>query len=188
VESPDFAEFQSAVCAGDLPAAMVLLRRLEPALRTVIRLYLCDGRLRRWLDTSDVWQSVLADYIHRLSVGTDPAAATDHVWAYLACMVRNKVVTKARRLAHAPEPLPDGYDHPETGPSPPDVVADRLLIAAIRDRLPPAERDLLDQLARGHTWPEIAAAAGCEPDTLRMRLRRAVAKVRLGESGGSRGR
>jgi hypothetical protein len=59
VESPDFVEFQSAVRRGDLPAAVALLRRFEPALRCVIRRHLADDRLRRVFDTSDIWQSVL---------------------------------------------------------------------------------------------------------------------------------
>jgi DNA-directed RNA polymerase specialized sigma24 family protein len=105
-------------------------------------------------------------------------------------MVRNKIATKARREALAPTPLPDGYDRATASPSLPDQVADRLLIQEIRNLLPPAERDLLDQLAQGRTWTEIAAASEHSPDALRMRLRRAIAtaKAQLGDAEGSRGR
>jgi DNA-directed RNA polymerase specialized sigma24 family protein len=101
-------------------------------------------------------------------------------------MVRRKIATKARRKA--PEPLPDGFDKPADTPAPPDRVADRLLLWDLRDRLPPAERDLFDQLASGRTWREIAAATGDNPDTLRMRLRRAIARTGLaaGEVGHGR--
>jgi RNA polymerase sigma factor (sigma-70 family) len=190
VESTDSAQFAAAVRRGDLPAATELLRRYEPALRAVIRQSLGDGRLRRVFDTSDIWQSVFGDFLSRLAVSPNPADLADHLLAYLTSMVRNKIITKARREALAPEPLPEDYDHAAAGPPPPDQVADRLLIQEIRNRLPPAERDLLDQLAQGRTWPEIAAESGYTPDALRMRLRRAVAaaKAQLGDAEGCYGR
>jgi hypothetical protein len=186
VESPDFAEFQAAVRRADLPAAVALLRRFEPALRSVIRRHLADDRLRRVFETSDILQSVLKDFLRRQRSADRPPVNDDHIWGYLLQMVRRKIATKARRKA--PELLPDGFDQPAGGPAPPDRVADRLLLRDTRDRLPPAEQTLFDRIADGHTWTEIAAGTNQTPNGLRMRLRRAIAKARrtIAEAGRER--
>ncbi len=51
------------------------------------------------------------------------------------------------------------------------------LAAALRARLTERERWLFDRRAEGYSWPDIAAEAGEAPDTLRIHLARAIARV-----------
>ena len=78
------------------------------------------------------------------------------------------------------EATPSGAAH--DGPGPGDVAAGRDLRAAVRDRLPDAERDLLDRRLSGQEWAEIASAVGGGAEALRKRLTRAIDDVagRLG--------
>jgi DNA-directed RNA polymerase specialized sigma24 family protein len=178
VESPDFAKFLQAVRSGDLSAAAEVLYALEPALTVAIRLRLRHDRLRRVFDTSDICQSVLADFVRQLRNLHSPTRSADHLLAYLVRMAHNKIVTKIRHEDLGPEPLPNSYDHEVPGPTPADRAESRDLLRVIRDRLPAAERHLFEKVAGGQSWPDIAAGSGWTADALRMRLRRAIAKVR----------
>ena len=52
-----------------------MLREMDPFLRRVIRLRLLDGRLRRAVDTTDILQSLLKDFLRnpRLSASLQQA-------------------------------------------------------------------------------------------------------------------
>ena len=54
--SPELQEFSQVLQSGDQPAVEELLRQFDPFLRRVIRLLLIDGRLRRAVDTTDIFQ------------------------------------------------------------------------------------------------------------------------------------
>ena len=63
------------------------------------------------------------------------------------------------------------------GPSPDRVAAGRDLLAALRRRLTPEERDLADRRGAGQGWAEIAAAVGGTAKARQMQLKRAIDRV-----------
>jgi DNA-directed RNA polymerase specialized sigma24 family protein len=174
MDIPEFSEFFAVLQSRDGQAVEEMLRDVAPFLRRAIRLRLIDGRLRRTVDTTDILQSLLNDFLARDTSGTRPTAQPGGLCAYLAAAVRNKIVRKAHRERHHAGGLPPGWEPP--GPESGGLrrVEDEDFHQAVRSRLSEAERRLFDLKALGLTWPEIAARVGGQPDALRMRLTRAV--------------
>jgi hypothetical protein len=111
----------------------------------------------------------------------------EHIRRMIVKTALNKLVTKARREKRYSGALPEGYEILDLVPPPSQVVADRDLRTAIWSRLTAAERWLFDQnKLQGRTWKQIAedidglppALRGGDQDSLRMRLRRAILRVR----------
>jgi DNA-directed RNA polymerase specialized sigma24 family protein len=183
----DFQRLIAAIRAGDRQTADELVRKIEPYLRAAIHLRLTDSKLRRSLDTVDICQSVLLALFARGSLGWTGQETDEHIRRKIVKMAANKLVTKARREKWNLGPLPEGYEIVDLVPSPSQVVADRELKTAIWNHLTEAERWLFEQnKLQGRTWKEIAedvdglppALRGSDQDSLRMRLRRAVLRVR----------
>jgi RNA polymerase sigma factor (sigma-70 family) len=182
-EEPSFAEFIRRVRAGDEQAATELVRRYEPAIRRAVRVRLRDTRLRRLIESVDICQSVFASFFVRCSLGQYDLETADKLIRLLATMARNKVASQANKehaarrdqrrihpgaaLAHCAAP----------GGSPSRQLAARELVQEARRRMTADELRLLDCREQGLEWAEIAAELGGQPDTLRVRLARAVARV-----------
>jgi DNA-directed RNA polymerase specialized sigma24 family protein len=180
--TPELSDFFAVLRSGDGQAVEELLRQLDPILRRIIRLRLTDGRLRRLMDTTDIVQSLLKNFLYQSKNGHPAAPGSDGLCAYLAAAVHHKICTKARKERRHAGSLPDGWD-PLSSESPPaQHVEGRDFRQEVRARLPEPTRRLFDLKVQGLTWAEIAQKAGGHPDALRMRLRRAVATV-LGELG-----
>jgi len=189
-DSETFVELLRRVRAGDQIAAADLVRQFEPELRRAVRVRLSDPRLRRFIDSIDVCQSVLANFFVRVSVGEFDLRQPEQLLHLLMVMARNKLRDKARRQqavrrdqrrieARADDRLDD-----LTGrePTPDHVVEWRDLLAEVRRLLTDEERYLADQRAQGLEWNEIAVKLGAQPDGLRKKLSRALDRVvaRLG--------
>jgi hypothetical protein len=61
--TPELQEFFAAIQGGDAGAVEAMLQHIDPFLRRVIHLRLLDGRLRRAVDTTDILQSLLKDFL-----------------------------------------------------------------------------------------------------------------------------
>jgi DNA-directed RNA polymerase specialized sigma24 family protein len=61
--------------------------------------------------------------------------------------------------------------------TPSRILAGRELLRQVQDRLSAEERYLAEQRALGREWADLAAELGCNADALRVRLRRALARV-----------
>jgi hypothetical protein len=59
--TPELSDFFAVLRSGDGQAVELLLRQLDPILRRIIRLRLTDGWLRRLMDTTDIFQSLLKE-------------------------------------------------------------------------------------------------------------------------------
>jgi DNA-directed RNA polymerase specialized sigma24 family protein len=184
--SPEVREFLQTLQSGDERAVEEMLRRLDPFLRKAIRLRLIDGRLRRVMDTADVFDSLLRDFLARPAPtanqsennsGNNPVNASAGLHAYLAAAVHHKIRTKARKERHHAGSLPREWTATDNGPAPNQELENRDFIEAITSRLSAEDRELFDLRARGFTWPEIANQIGGNADALRMRLNRAVATI-----------
>jgi RNA polymerase sigma-70 factor (ECF subfamily) len=176
------------VRGGDGEAAAELVRRYEPEIRRAIRIRLTDPRLRRVLDSMDVFQSVLGNFFVRVAAGQYDLAEPGQLLALLAAMARNKVLDHARRQRAARR----DQRRVETGasdaltrlvdsaPGPSRIAAGRELLQEVRRLLTDEERDLADQRALGRDWAVIAAERGARPDALRKKLTRALDRVARG--------
>src|SRR5690349_19352608 len=85
---PDLANFYSVLRSGDRLAVESLLRDLDPFLRKCIRLRLIDERLRRTMDTNDILQSLLNDFLSQDVKASPAVASANGLYAYLAVAVQ----------------------------------------------------------------------------------------------------
>jgi RNA polymerase sigma factor (sigma-70 family) len=181
----DFVELIRRVRKGDEQASALLVHRYEPAIRIAVRARLTDPKLRRWLDSMDVCQSVLGNFFVRAANGQFELDRPEQLISLLATMARNRVTNHAlreqaarrdqrrNRSAGASEA---GLVDP--GPDPAAAVDGRDLLEAVQERLSEQERVVAERWAAGDPWAEIAARIGVAPDALRVRLVRALERVR----------
>ncbi len=181
----EFHKFLEILRSGDAEAVERLLADFDPYLKRAIRTHLFDRRARRVVDTADILQSLLKDFLERK--GTEGAAESSRrLRAYLKAAAQYKVASKVRKERRRVADLSD-IAEPASPESPPDKpVEDRELIDAIRRRLNERDRRLLDLSREGLTWRQIAIEVGGDPDSLRIQLRRSIAAVlaetRLGDA------
>jgi RNA polymerase sigma-70 factor (ECF subfamily) len=185
MEAEDFRTLLRRVRAGDAEAAEELVRQYEPAIRRFVRLRLTDPRLRRFLDSMDVCQSVLANFFVRAAAGQFELDSPEQLLALLATMARHRVLDHARdnraarrdnrRLEAGGDGALQGVADAAETPS--QAVAARDLLGEVRRRLRPEERRLMELRAEGRPWAEIAASVGGSPEALRKTLERGVRRV-----------
>jgi RNA polymerase sigma-70 factor (ECF subfamily) len=183
-EEASFLDFVRRIRAGDPEAAAELLQQYEPAVRLEVRMRLRDGRLRRLVDSADVCQSVLGSFFVRAAAGQYDLERPEQLLRLLLNMARHKVVDlvrhqrRQRRDVGRDQALTAAHDQLAADtPGPERVVAFRLLLQRLRERLTEEERRLADLRAQGNTWEEVAAAAGGTADGRRMQLTRALDQV-----------
>jgi DNA-directed RNA polymerase specialized sigma24 family protein len=180
--SRELQEFFAALRSGDPQIVESLLNRLDPSLRRIIRARLKDARLRSVADTSDVFQSLLKDFLFQKESEQSPLEQSAGIYAYLAAAACHKIQARLRKERRHVGSLADDFE--PVSPEPPvgRQLENRDFINAVRDRLDEDNRLLFDLAAQGLTWSEISAVVGGKPDALRMRLRRGIAGV-LSELG-----
>jgi RNA polymerase sigma-70 factor (ECF subfamily) len=173
------------VRAGDPQAAAELVRDCEPSLRRQIRMQLTDPRLRRFLDTLDVCQSVLANFFLQIIAGEFDLDSPRQLAGLLETMAHNRILKHVRhqhaarrdvrRLELGDSQVLSGIADP--APSPSQVVADADLLQRALAEFTAEERSLVEQRAAGLSWEAIAAELGQSAEALRKRLARAVQRV-----------
>lgn len=167
---------------GDQRAAAEFVRVYEPELRRVIRFRLTDPYLRRLVDSGDVCQSVMANFLLRAALGQFELDDPGRMLRLLATMARNKLLNLARdrrrereaRAGGDPEALDRAADSMAT---PSQIVQWNELMDKARRNLTEQENYLAQQRALGRSWADIAASAGESPEALRKRLARAMDRV-----------
>jgi DNA-directed RNA polymerase specialized sigma24 family protein len=177
--APELKKFLAVLRNGDRREIEKVLHDLDPFLRKVIHLRLIDGRLRRVTDTADIFQSLLKDF---LSQEHPPVETSAGLGAYLAAAVHHKIQTRARKERRHAGSLPEEWEAICPEPTASQQVEDQDFSQAVRARLSGGKRLLFDLKLKGLTWTQIAGRLGGQPDTLRMRLNRAIATV-LSELG-----
>ena len=110
-EELSFTDLIQRVRAGDEKAATELVRRYEPAIRVAVRVRLTDPGLRRFLDSMDICQSVLANFFVRAAAGQFDLDKQGK------CTLNNSSIC-AERLPDNVEPLPNLPRKTEDEPQP----------------------------------------------------------------------
>jgi DNA-directed RNA polymerase specialized sigma24 family protein len=179
----DFQKFVEILQSGDAEAVDRLLSEFDPMLRQAIRKRLFDRRARRIVDTADILQSLLKDFLDRNE--TVGAASVQRLEAYLTAAAHYKVASKVRKERRKRADLTDIPEPASSGTSASQQIEDRDFIDAVRRRLNDVNRRLFDLSQGGMTWAQIGNECGGHPDTLRIQLRRsiaaALAEMREGE-------
>jgi RNA polymerase sigma-70 factor (ECF subfamily) len=188
-EDVPFQELIARVRAGDDAAAREVVRRYEPAIRRTVRIRLADPRLRRFLDSMDICQSVFGSFFVRVALGQYDLEDPQQLLRLLLNMSRKKLIDHERRERAARRDFrrveasgEAARDLPATDDSPSQQAALGELLQEMRKRLSPEERDLAEQRAQGREWAQIAAERGSSPEALRKQLNRAVERA-AGELG-----
>lgn len=185
-DSSSTAEFDSLirrVRRGDQAAARDLVQLYEPAVRRAVRFRLTDSRLRTALDSLDICQSVLGSFFVRAAAGEYEIDQPEQLINLLVTMANNRVASRARRenaQKRDRRRLAAGADPglcPSPEPTPSQQIAAHDLLQAIRDRLTPAERRLMELRSQGHDWQAIAILLEENAAALRKRLSRALDRV-----------
>lgn len=181
----DFVNLIRLVRAGDEPASAELVRRYGPAIRIAARARLTDPRLRRLVDSMDVCQSVLGNFFARVASGQFTLDRPEQLLSLLATMVRNRVINHVamqqaacRDQRRSVVPSEDHEEFVDPEPDPSTAVDRRDLLDAVCDRLTPEELQIAERWAEGEGWVEIGAKIGGRPDAVRIRLSRALERVR----------
>jgi RNA polymerase sigma factor (sigma-70 family) len=173
------------VRAGDDQARGELVRRVEPLLRRFARGRLPQA-LRHEQDTADLLQRTWLNVLDRLD-GITTTQAGDF-FAYLRTVLVNALRESLRRQAASPvraggdDTLSDDQ-LPASGAAVEDWLAYEQMLAT----LPPDLRTLLlMRFEFGMSFAEIGTELGEAPDTVRMRLKRAIERVvaRVGDEAG----
>jgi RNA polymerase sigma-70 factor (ECF subfamily) len=183
-EASAFRDLLRRVRAGDQAAATELVRVYAPAIRRAVRVRMANNRLRRVFDSVDICQSVLASFFARAALGQYELESHEQLLRLLVTMARNKLVQAVRKQQTKKCDLrrldPGGLESAQVADSAADparLVSNEEMRQQVAQRLPEKERALLELRQQGYTWNEIAEQWGGKPNTLRMRLDRAVAEV-----------
>jgi len=184
-EEQAFRDLIGRVRSGDQQAATDLVRRYENEIRRAIRVRLTDPGLCRVLDSTDVCQSVMANFFVRASAGQFELDRPDQLLRLLVTMARNKLLDQvrkqhadrrdAKRVVGDPTPLEAIADAGVGTPS--QIVSADELRQAMQRQLSPEERFLAEQRAQGRDWADIAVEVGGTPEALRKKLARAMDRV-----------
>jgi RNA polymerase sigma-70 factor (ECF subfamily) len=183
----DFQKFLAAVRRGDREMATDLIRQYEPYIRRVIHMKLTDHRARYVVDSIDICQSVMADFFAQAEPDRFKFRTPEDLRRLLVTMALNKLRNWVRHERHVTG-IPDNWDFAAADPTPSRVAATQEEVNLIKNRLPETEARLFERYRiQGQSWKEIARDEGGEPDALRMRLMRAVARVLAERDGGDLG-
>jgi RNA polymerase sigma-70 factor (ECF subfamily) len=181
-----FADLIRRVRSGDQQAAVELVRRYEPEIRTQVRLWLLRRslKLRTAFDSMDICQAVLASFFVRAAAGQYELGRPDQLIALLVGMARNKLSEQVkyhqsqRRDARRVRPL--GYVQEEIaagGDSPSAEVGGRELLQKVRSQLTQEERQIVDLRSGGLDWAAVAGQLGGTAEGRRKQLGRAVNRI-----------
>lgn len=190
IDPGEYAAFIRRVREGDHRAAEELVRRYEPEIRMEVRgwLRLRDPRLRRVFDSTDICQSVLADFFAQAAVGDFDLDEPTQLIRLLVGMARNKLLEEVRHhhrrrrdvrrvgAPTGPEGEPIEVAEPR-GETPSQVVSRRELLEMARARLSEEERRLAELRRQGHGWAAVVGQMGGTAEGRRKQLARAIERV-----------
>lgn len=172
--APDF-ELRGLLQAGDLRAAGAWL--VQHHARDVIAL--CRSMLRERALAEDLTQDVFASAFEKLKGFRLEASAR----TWLLAIARNRCIDHLRRAGREPVEITEGGDEPELAPDqsplPQELLSRRVDVEAALGELDENERALVVlRFRHGLEYAELASVFGLKEGTVRMRLSRALSRMR----------
>src|SRR5262245_36824043 len=159
---PDDVQLVEAARSGDRAAFGILYARYARMVHGIVL-----ARVTR-RDAEDLVHDVFLHAMGRLATLREPRA----FGAWLAAIARNRVLDHARRA-------PDMTELPEDLQAASGGEAEALVVLDVIRTLPEAYREtLLLRLVEGMTGPQIAAATGLTPASVRVNLHRGMQQLR----------
>ncbi len=184
-EAMEFPELIRRARAGDDAASTDLVRRLEPFIERMVRIRMRQRadfqRIRHEFGSSDVCQSVFRSLFRGLRQNRYQFDQPGDLERLVQVIIRFNIATKARRAGVRLRELMEDFEQGawvQPGPGPEAEVAERDLVAAIQERFAEDELEILTMWLDEVPWAEIGRKLGCSPDSARVRLSRAVVRVR----------
>jgi RNA polymerase sigma factor (sigma-70 family) len=152
--------------------------QLRRRARTRLRQYGLSGQA----ESMDICNDVMADFVRRANI--DKAGVED-IMSYIFRAIDNQVLDTFRTLARqcrdfrrvdatSIEEMPLGT----SSPTPSQIAIRREVLDRVRHLLGPEDARVVDMMLENRDWKEIGTAIGIEPDAARMRVRRALDRVR----------
>jgi RNA polymerase sigma factor (sigma-70 family) len=179
-----FRDLLSRAC-HDSVAAAELVKEYEPEIRRVVRFRLTDRALRREFDSLDVCQSVLADFFVAARDGRLELDSPEQLVALLSKMARNNLFSRIESRQAAKRDIRrrtlcnlTDLECVTDSATPSMIVADAEQVRLVKAHLSQEEWELLEGRAANRTWADLAQQHGGHPDRLRVRLQRAMARMR----------
>jgi RNA polymerase sigma factor (sigma-70 family) len=170
---------------GEEMASAELVLRFEPFIQRVVRIRMRQRGdyevLRRAIGASDVCQSILRSLFQGLRNNRYQLDQPGDLERLLQGMIRFSLATKARKASVKLRELIAEFEQGgwvDSAPRPDEEVADQELIEVIQEQFSEDEREMLTLWLDGAPWAEIGRNIECTPDAARVRLVRAIARVR----------
>jgi RNA polymerase sigma factor (sigma-70 family) len=180
----EFLTMMERIKQGDEEAATALVRMYEPELRRFIRFRMTSSSVRRFVDSLDICQSVLARFFVHLTSDNVDVATPSQLRALLITMARNRTFDAVasqhaqrrdvRRTHGSDEPLSLVADSWET---PSRVLEMEEIVSAVREAMSDEDRYLVDQRMIGREWPDLAQEFNTTAEAMRKRVMRCIDKA-----------
>lgn len=184
----EFENLIARVREGDAEAARQCVQAFEPEIRRAVRMRLTDPRLRQFVDSVDICQSVFGKFFISAADDQLEIERPEQMLGLLITMARHRVIDLARRQYAKRRDVErnERIDGNSSGPmqlagqarNPLSVVIGNELVNEIKQRLSPAELEIAEQRLSGQPWQEIADRFGEQVDAVRKRYDRAMLRVR----------
>ncbi len=185
-EFGSLAELISRARVGDEVAIRSLLDSYGDAIRREIRFSLLDCRLRRVVEESDIFQSVVTQFVLGLKGGEFELHSAQELIGLLKTIARRRVAQQVRYWHAQRRDLRrnvgiDAFMEPflqHRAPSPCDELVALELAEELARRLPDRDRLILQWRDDGASWKDIARRIdGRQPDAVRKQHERSLARV-----------
>ncbi|MEM7312732.1 MAG: sigma-70 family RNA polymerase sigma factor [Planctomycetota bacterium] len=181
-----FQHLMDGVRANDEESTRRLVECYEPQIRRTVRMRLLNSRLRTWIDSTDVTQSVLGRFFARFANGKLDCSSASSLRALLLTMTRNRVRDWVRRQRTATRdicrqvPFEEANQYtPRSDNQQPDrQCEDREILELAYQSLQPVERAMALARANGESWQSIAKQHGKSKEAVRMQYSRAIRTLR----------
>lgn len=183
------------VKAGDDSAATELVQYYEPEIRRYVRFRMTSSSVRRFVDSLDICQSVLARFFCALNNEDVEIADAQKLKAFLIQIAQNRIYDAvawqhaqkrdARKLdPKAGEALAAIAD---SGNCVENLAEMQEIVSLVYGACSEEERRLIQERMNGREWSELATEFGSTEDALRKRVQRTLERV-AAETGLLRGK
>jgi len=169
---------------GDEEAAAELHRTYCEAVQRMIRVRMTTRGLRRQMDSSDVCQSVFADFFVRMAIGQYDLSEPAELVKLLSTMARNRVFHHSQRhkaairdVRRVEEAAVEDFGLAAAQETPSAIVSTRELVERFQSRLTPEERQIVERRRMGKTWDEIGTDLARTAEAVRKQYERAIDRV-----------